>query len=74
MKARKHSKRNVRGDNGKLVRAARKAGWRVDDSKAGVMIYPPDGSRPIPVHVSNRGGHRGVGNAAVQLRKAGLRV
>lgn len=50
------------------------AGWETKNCKAGVMVYPPNGSRPIPVHASRRGGSRKTPNAIVQMRRAGLEV
>lgn len=60
-------------DQAKLVKAAEKAGWRVDHSKRHVTIYPPDRNlSPIPVASSGKG--RGNKNLRGHLRHAGLNV
>jgi hypothetical protein len=58
------------------VRLAYDAGWRIEPTKKGLMLFPPDGcTRPIAVHRSNRSkGRRGRINPLVQLRRAGLAV
>lgn len=58
----------------RAVRDALRAGWRGRIGKKGVVLYPPDGSQPISVHNSNRGGGRQTPNAIIQLRRAGLEV
>lgn len=58
-----------------LVRKARDQGWRERSSKNGLLLYPPDGSRPIPVHGSpSQGRSRSTANAIAQFRRAGLEV
>lgn len=56
----------------RAIKAVRKANWRMETSKNGYMVYPPDGSRPIAIHTSDRDGHRGTPNAFAQLKRAGL--
>ena len=57
-----------------VLKAVHKAGWRYEDCTHGIMVYPPNGVRPIPLHRSNRGGRRKTPNAIVQLRRAGLDI
>lgn len=56
-------------DQKDLVRAAERAGWRVDPRGKHVKIYPPIGPM-IPVANSGKG--RGNANTRAMLRRAGL--
>jgi hypothetical protein len=60
--------------NRALLKAVERAGWRMRKTNSGLLIFPPDGSRPIALHASDRGGSRAKTNAEVQLRRAGLPV
>lgn len=55
-----------------LYEAARRAGWRERALKNGVLLYPPDGTSPIPLHGSthSRGPH--VAELRKRLREAGV--
>lgn len=57
-----------------LVREAERAGWRTEDAKDGVTCYPPDGSRPLTVHGTNRRRNWLDRNVRAQFRRAGLDV
>lgn len=59
-----------------LVDAARKQGWRVDERKKGkaaLILYPPNGTRAIPVH-SSPGRGRALANFRSEVKRAGLRL
>lgn len=59
-------------DERELVKLARTwAGWRVEETKKGWAIYPPDKSiKPIQVHRTNSD-WRAIHNVIAKLRRAG---
>lgn len=58
--------------NREALKKAIKAGWRYERIKSGYRVFPPDGSRPITIHSSDKGGRVGEAHAIRQLRQHGL--
>lgn len=56
------------------LKVARKAGWRVRQGTKHVVLYPPDGSRPISVSLRNNEKFHGYLNLRALLRSKGLDV
>ena len=57
-----------------FVVAARAAGWRERKTKQGLLFYPPNGSRPISVHLCGRSSGHVRENARRKFRANGLDV
>jgi hypothetical protein len=57
-----------------LYRQAKAAGWRERQSKAGVLLYPPNGGRPVAFHGSSCSRGRVIKQAKAELRAGGLDV
>lgn len=58
----------------RIIRAARSAGWRIQTTRAGWLLLPPDRSlTPVAIHrtPSDYRAHR---NIRAQLRQRGLDV
>lgn len=55
-----------------LISAAIKAGWRVRQGGQHVIIYPPDGQRPIAIARKLKGRH--IPDQTKKCREAGLDV
>lgn len=53
-------------------KAAKKQGWKVEDTTNGVRLTPPDTTKPaVEIHNTNSD-HRWVANTIAQLRRSGL--
>lgn len=57
-----------------LYKAAKAAGWRERKSKSGVVLYPPNGARPVSFHGTTASHGRILENCRKQLRAGGLDV
>jgi hypothetical protein len=57
-----------------LVDAARLAGWREKQTRAGLTFYPPDGRPPITIHKSQPSDKRALKNTRADFRRSGLDV
>lgn len=51
-----------------------KLGWRYKHIRDGIYVYPPNGSRPIPIHQSKKDDARRKKNLIAQLRRAGADI
>lgn len=55
-----------------ILEAAADQGWRLEQTKKGFMLYPPDKSKPgVLVHMTPSD-HRAFKNMVAQLRRSGL--
>ncbi len=64
-----------RNEYTRIIRAAESAGWRTRSGKSHVIIYPPQGRRPIPVPRSSSTGRKAAAilrSLTQQCRRAGL--
>lgn len=57
-----------------FVKAAVRAGWRVEDGRNGVKLYPPSGNRPLCIHGSPKQNGHAHRNMVAALRREGLEV
>lgn len=68
----------IRKEYRPLIRAARKAGWRIviprTRRQAGVKMYSPDGETQITLHRTPSRGGRALENTKARLRRAGVAV
>lgn len=55
-----------------LVRAAWDAGWRVEQGRKHIRVYPPDPTQAIVTIAGTPSDHRTVKNTRAQLRRSGL--
>lgn len=56
-----------------VLRAIEAAGWRTRRGSKHLLIYPPDGSRPLTIGGSPQD-HRTWKNTVAQLRRLGLDI
>lgn len=67
-----------RKELGRIVSLAEAAGWRVQPTQGAaarhVLMFPPDGGRPVGFSMTERGDRRGRSNVFAALRRAGLEV
>lgn len=49
-------------------------GWRMTRTTKGFAVYPPDGSRPIQIHLGKHTDWRAIRNTKAQLRRAGAKI
>ncbi|GAB3216331.1 hypothetical protein GCM10027586_08390 [Kineococcus gypseus] len=57
-----------------LLSAARRAGWRVVDTKHGCLVYPDDPGLPAIAVGGTSSDWRAARNARARLRRAGLKT
>lgn len=59
-----------------FLRAARKAGWGERRCDGGVLLYPPNGERAVPLHSgsSTKVRARTVHKLKIRLRRGGLNL
>ena len=61
-----------------VIRRAQDEGWRIKEGGKHVLLYPPDGGRPIPLSRGQRSTAtrqpRARKNTEARLRRAGLEV
>lgn len=58
---------------GKIIKAAERQGWRVERTKAGYLLYPPDRRLgPVAVH-RTPSDRRAVRNFRAEMVKRGFR-
>ena len=67
--------RRVHRELAPYVRKARRAGWRITESKEGLLLWPPDGTtRPVPIHTTPRTNGHARANIRAALRRGGLKL
>lgn len=55
-----------------LVKIAESQGWRVQQTKMGWLLYPPDRTKPAVSLHKTSSDHRWFANAVALLRRSGL--
>lgn len=57
-----------------IVKSLERQGCGVKSTKAGYMIYFPDGQSSYTVHKSNHSDHRALANIRAAIKRHGLEV
>lgn len=56
----------------RILKAAREQGWREEEKKKGLMLYPPDKTKsPVMVH-KTPSDHRALANTLAEMKRQGF--